>query len=47
MGGRLGTVHETGEGFLGHGLGDSLISWMVYSLNIEQTGMGTDILPRL
>jgi hypothetical protein len=36
VGGRLGTVHETGKGFLGHGLGDPLISWKVDLLNIKQ-----------
>ena len=36
MGGRLGTVHETGKGFLGHGVVDPLISWKVKLLNVEQ-----------
>ena len=42
----MGTVHETGKGFLGHGVEDPLIPWMVDLLNIEQTGMEL-VFPRL
>jgi hypothetical protein len=43
MGGRLGTVHETGKGFLGHGVRDPLIFFAKYKTGME-TGYTSKVM---